>query len=143
MDTKGKETPATAGLNWRNKPRRRFTAQERVVMVRECEEPGVSVAQVAQRHRVNSNLLFKWKKKHERGLLPAPTAALVPVTVVKSKCRQAKRVTRVKRQPDFRGKATAAGSGAIELEVAGARIFLHGAVSETNLGAVLRVLGHK
>jgi transposase len=143
MDTKGKETPATAGLNWRNKPRRRFTAQERVAIVRECEEPGVSVAQVAQRHQVNSNLLFKWKKKHERGLLPAPRAALVPVTVAKSKRRPVKRAAHVRRHPDLRANATAGVVGAIELEIAGARIFLHGAVSEANLGAVLRALGRK
>jgi transposase len=145
MDTKGKETPAPVGLNWRNKPRRRFNAAERLALVLECSEPGVSVAEVAQRNRINSNLLFKWKKKHERGLLPAPaagSAALVPVTVIKSRRRPATRPARVRRQPDLRTKATAV-AGAIEVELAGARIVVHGAVSEANLAAVLRALARR
>jgi transposase len=136
MDTKAKETPAAAGLNWRNKSRKTYTPEQRLAMVRECEAPGVSVAEVAQRNRVNTNLLFKWKRQHQRGLLPAPKAAsgaLVPVTVVKEKKRRVKRTARA------RAKA-APSAGAIEVELAGARIFLHGAVSEVNLAIVLRAL---
>lgn len=138
MDTKGKEIPAAGGLNWRNKPRRRFSAAERLAMVLECETPGVSVAQVAQRNRVNSNLLFKWKKKHECGLLAAPsvTAALVPVRVVKKRGRPSKLAARTRAR-------AATPAGAIEIEMAGARIILHGTVSEANLGAVLRALARK
>jgi transposase len=132
MDTKVKETPAP--LNWRNKPRRTFTPAERLAMVRECEAPGVSVAEVAQRNRVNTNLLFKWKKRHERGLLPAPpSTSLVPVKVVKARRARVSRATRP------RARAMPA-TGAIQIELAGARIFLHGAVSETNLAIVLRAL---
>ena len=118
-DTKGKGTPASASLNWRNKPRRMFTPVQRLAMVRECRAPGVSVAEVAQRNRVNTNLLFNWKRLHERGELlpPAGSAALVPVTVVKP----AKRRTRTAAQG--RVKATPE-VGAIKVEIAGARIFL-------------------
>jgi len=139
MDTKAKETPAATGLNWRNKSRKTYTPEQRLAMVRECEAPGVSVAEVAQRNRVNTNLLFKWKRRHERGLLPAPKAAsgaLVPVTVIKEKKR------RVKRTPRPRARAVTT-PGAIEVELSGARIFLHGAVSETNLAIVLRALGRR
>ena len=58
-DTKDKETPASASLNWRNKPGRMFTPEQRLAMVRECQAPGVPIAEVAQRNRVNTNLLFK------------------------------------------------------------------------------------
>jgi transposase len=138
MDTKGKETPAAAELNWRNKSRRTYTAEQRQAMVRECEAPGVSVAEVAQRNRVNTNLLFKWKRRHERGRLGAPKAsgALVPVTVIKEKRR------RVKRGAPTRVKAVPA-AGAIEVELPGARIFLHGVVSEADLAIVLRALTRK
>jgi transposase len=137
MDTKVKETSAPSGLNWRNKPRRTFTPAERVAMVRECGAPGVSVSEVAQRNRVNANLLFKWKKRHERGLLPAPAStALVAVKVVKAGR------TRVRRAARPRVKATPA-TGAIQIELAGARIFLHGTVSETNLAIVLRALARR
>jgi transposase len=62
MDTKAKDGAAATGLNWRNKPRRTFSAEQRLAMVRECEAPGVSVAEVAQRNRINTNLLFKWRR---------------------------------------------------------------------------------
>src|SRR6267143_826242 len=60
MDIKAKDTAVPAGLNWRNKTRRRYTPQQRLAMVQECAEPGVSISEVAQRNRVNTNLLFKW-----------------------------------------------------------------------------------
>jgi transposase len=136
MDTKAKETPAAAGLNWRNKSRKTYTPEQRLAMVKECDAPGVAVAEVAQRNRVNTNLLFKWKRQHQRGLLPAPkvaSGALVPVTVVREKKRREERTAR----PQAKVVPTA---GAIEIELAGARIFLHGAVSEVNLAIVLRAL---
>ena len=107
-------------------------------MVRECDAPGVSVAEVAQRNRVNTNLLFKWRRLHLGGLLSAAktSTALVPVTVTRGKRRAARRAS------VRRAKAVAA-AGAIEIELAAARITLHGAVSETNLGAVLRALARK
>ena len=134
-DTRGKETPASASLNWCNEPRRLFTPEQRLATVRECQAPGVSVAHVAQRNRVNTNVLFKWKRLHERGELPLPAGseALVPVTVVKPGKRRTRTEAqgRVKPTPEV---------GAIEVEIAGARIFLHGTVSETNLAMVLRAL---
>jgi transposase len=138
MDIKSKETPAPAGLNWRNKSRRTYTPEQRLTMVRECDAPGASVAEVAQHNRINTNLLFKWKRQHERGLLPAPKAsgALVPVTVVKKTRRRAK--------PAGRSRAkTLPAAGAIEVELQGARIFLHGAVSEANLAIVLRAVARR
>jgi transposase len=139
MDTKIKETPAPVGLNWRNKSRRTYTPEQRLAMVRECDAAGVSVAEVAQRNRINTNLLFKWKRQHERGLLlpvAKTSSALVPVKVVKARRALARRTAR------SRTKATPA-TGAIQVELAGARIFLHGAVSEANLAIVLRALARR
>jgi len=65
MDIKAKDTAVPAGLNWRNKTRRRYTPQQRLSMVQECAEPGVSISEVAQRNRVNTNLLFKWCRLHK------------------------------------------------------------------------------
>ena len=62
MDVKSKESAAAPDLNWRNKPRRTFTPEQRLAIVRQTEAPGVSVAEVAQRNRVNTNLLFKCKR---------------------------------------------------------------------------------
>jgi transposase-like protein len=108
-------------------------------MVRECDAAGVSVAEVAQRNRINTNLLFKWKRRHERGLLlpvAKASSALVPVTVVRQKKRRVKRAARPCAKPT-------PATGAIQIELAGARIFLHGVVSETNLAIVLRALARR
>ena len=62
MDAKRKPTTEAPTLNWRNKARRRFSVEERQAMVQECLVPGVSVSEVALRHGVNANQLFKWRR---------------------------------------------------------------------------------
>ena len=47
--------------------------------------PGASVAKIALDHRLNANILFKWRRQHLRELAqsaPKPAAALLPVTVM-------------------------------------------------------------
>ena len=127
-------------LNWRNKPRRTFAPERRLELVRQTLVPGASVAEVAQRNGVNANLLFKWKRLHERGLLPAPkeSAALVAVTVTKTRGRRVK--AGKTRKPRRISEPT---RGTIEIEVPGARIYLHGAVSESDLASALRALARR
>src|SRR5882724_6180791 len=93
MDIKVKDTSVAAGLNWRNKARRRYTPEQRLAMVQECTEAGVSVSEIAQRNRVNTNLLFKWCRLHKGGQLVVPSTAvpLLPVTLVKAKPKRARR----------------------------------------------------
>ena len=46
--------------------------------------PGVSVSKLAQHHKVNANMLFRWRREYQDGLLGAVTneeANLIPVTV--------------------------------------------------------------
>jgi len=138
MDTKVKDTSGSPGLNWRNKSRRRYTPEQRLAMVQECAEPGVSVSEVAQRNRVNTNLLFKWCRLHKGGQLvvPSTSVALLPVTVVKPKPKRARRASGTH-------AASASSAGAIEIEVPGARIYLHGTVSEARLEAVLKALARR
>ena len=70
MDTNGArsvieestETPRT---------RRRWSVQEKLSIVQETLEPGVSVPVVARRHSVNANQLFIWRGQHRRGELVA------------------------------------------------------------------------
>jgi transposase len=138
MDTKVKDTSALASLNWRNKSRRRYTPEQRLAMVQECAALGVSVSEVAQRNRVNTNLLFKWCRLHKGGQLVVPSTSvpLLPVTVVKPKPKRARRASGTHAAP-------ASSAGAIEIEVPGARIYLHGTVSEARLEAVLKVLARR
>lgn len=68
-------------------PKRRYTDDEKLAMVRECECPGSSVSVVARRYDINSNLLFNWRNQVRRGVLgngraARPLPALVPVTIL-------------------------------------------------------------
>jgi transposase len=41
--------------------------------------PGISVAKLAQEHRINTNLLFKWRRHYRAGTAPAAPFQLLPV----------------------------------------------------------------
>ena len=64
--------------------RRRFwSAEEKRRMVAESFMPGASVSKVAQRHGVNANLLFTWRRQEARSAASGEAEALklLPVTV--------------------------------------------------------------
>ena len=53
-------------------------------IVEETLEPGTSVARVAQRHIVNANQVFHWRRLYRKGLLAEKNTgalSLLPVTV--------------------------------------------------------------
>ncbi|MDH6147271.1 transposase-like protein [Paraburkholderia sp. WSM4179] len=54
--------------------RRRWSAEEKLAMVRESFEPGKSVSMVARQHGVNPNQLFHWRKLYQDGSLSAVSA---------------------------------------------------------------------
>ncbi len=54
--------------------RRRWTAAEKVAIVNETYEPGVTVSLVARRHGVAPNQLFRWRKLAAQGALTATSA---------------------------------------------------------------------
>ena len=56
---------------------RRWSAEEKHSICRETRAPGVSVAQVARRHALNANLIFKWLK--DRRFAPADAVEVAPV----------------------------------------------------------------
>lgn len=51
--------------------RRRWTAAEKVAMVAETHEPGVTVSLVARRHGIAPNQLFQWRRLAAQGALTA------------------------------------------------------------------------
>ena len=51
--------------------RRRWTAAEKVAIVNETYEPGVTVSLVARRHGIAPNQLFHWRKLATQGALTA------------------------------------------------------------------------
>jgi transposase-like protein len=59
--------------------RRRHTAEFKAAVIRECLNPGVSIAAVALAHGLNANMLRKWVIDAEhKGMAPPPTAASEP-----------------------------------------------------------------
>jgi transposase len=77
------ETAMMDKLGRRSGPRRKYTIDEKRVMVAETRQPGASVPEVAQRHGVNANLLSAWRRLERPGLLVegGTSKALLPVKV--------------------------------------------------------------
>jgi transposase-like protein len=72
-------------------PRRGYSLDKKLQVVRETLAPGASVSVVAQRHTINTNVVFRWRKQYMRGELiksgmeegkPPLSPAFVPVGVV-------------------------------------------------------------
>jgi transposase len=94
-------------------------------------EPGVSVSQVAQRHGLNTNLLFTWRRQPGNAPTAAAPAAqaLLPVTVTST-------------EPQARPTPAQADAkqAYIEIEIGTVRMRIHGAVDVQTVGAVIRML---
>lgn len=54
--------------------RRRWSAEEKLAMVKESFEPGKTVSMVARQHGVNPNQLFHWRKLYQGGSLSVVSA---------------------------------------------------------------------
>jgi len=50
--------------------RRRYTLEFRLSVLKECEAPGSSIAEVARKHQLNANLVHKWRRDHQRSPTP-------------------------------------------------------------------------
>ena len=65
--------------------RRRHSPQFKQQVLAECGQPGVSVASVALRNRINQNLIYTWRRTGQRDAqnafvrLPTPLSALAGV----------------------------------------------------------------
>lgn len=62
--------------------RRRWSAQEKLEVVLETLERGVSVPVVARRHNLNANQLFSWRGQYRRGELTANAETGDPVKLL-------------------------------------------------------------
>jgi transposase len=64
-------------------PRRRYSLDFKRQILKETLEPGASVAGVALRHGMNTNVIFRWRKQFREGQIgkTLPAAGFVPVHV--------------------------------------------------------------
>lgn len=44
--------------------RRRRTPQEKIAIIQQTMEPGMTVSHVARLHSINANQIFKWRKQY-------------------------------------------------------------------------------
>lgn len=58
-------------------PRRRHGAKLKAQVLAECDEPGASVAAVAQSHGLNANLVHKWRRGQRQRQRPPARATAV------------------------------------------------------------------
>ncbi|OTP74126.1 putative transposition-related protein [Caballeronia sordidicola] len=95
-----------------------------------ASEPGVSVARLAMEHRLNTNLVFKWRRAlHASEYDPVD---LLPVKVDAA-------LTEVAPPASIPAPVTAP-SGAIEISVGNSRVRIDGVPDERTLMLVLRML---
>ena len=97
MDTHTVTAQAPVGMDTLGRrivPRRHRTVEEKLRIVQEALQAGASNAEVARRHGLNANLLFNWRRQHERGLLATRTRRvsgrrLVPIKLLEAKSSSA------------------------------------------------------
>ena len=118
--------------------RRRFTEDFRRGLVQMTLVPGASVAKIALEHRLNTNLLFKWRRLYLRELaVPRGDAPkLLPVSVEQVSDAPESSLP----QPRAAARTRSASAGCIEIELPGGRVRLRGAVDTELLRSVLQML---
>lgn len=63
-------------------PKRRFYSPElKLQVIGACAQPGASIAGVALKHGINTNIVHRWLREHSQGTLTAQPRAFVPVTL--------------------------------------------------------------
>jgi len=77
--------------------RRRWSAAEKLALVRETYEPGMTVSLVARKHGVNPNQVFHWRKLERIGALTAVEAGetVVPAAELEAARRQIRELQRL------------------------------------------------
>ena len=58
--------------------RRRYGAQFKAKVLAQCDEPGMSVAQVAMSHGINDNVVHRWRQLARQQLAATPGAQQSP-----------------------------------------------------------------
>jgi transposase len=126
--------------------RRQYDAAFKRHLVELSLAPGASVAKIALDHRLNANILFKWRRQHLGELarsMPKP-AALLPVTVLEAQGTAVQVCVPKQNAPSPRRRAsTTQAGGMMEIELPLARIRLTGVVDAAMLRVVIDALSQR
>lgn len=119
----------SAGAKRERKSRRRFGAKFKREVVAKTLLAGASVAAIALEHRLNANLLFKWRRDHMRQLAhDAAASKMLPVVI---------------EQPVLASPSQRVTPSIIEVELPAGRIRLKGAVDMESLRTVIELLSRR
>ncbi|HFL5056750.1 TPA: IS3 family transposase [Escherichia coli] len=77
--------------------RKRKTPQEKIAIIQQTMEPGMTVSHVARLHGIQPSLLFKWKKQYQEGSLTAVAAGedVVPASELAAAIKQINQLQRL------------------------------------------------
>ena len=133
MRTNPKADGTDAAVSSAPAKRRQRSKLERRQIVEETLVPGASVAVLARAHGVNANQVFHWRKLYREGLLDVQPSAtqFLPATIIESS--QVKH-SLTETKPDC-GYA-----GAIDIEIASARVRITGSADPGCIRAVIEQL---
>jgi transposase len=63
-------------------PKRRFYSPElKLQVVAACAQPGASIAGLALQHGINANIVHRWLREHNQGILIRRQQTFLPVTL--------------------------------------------------------------
>ena len=138
--------------------RRLYKEWFKAQVAQECLAPGALVSVVAQRHNINTNVLFRWRREFRLGLLrPARTENFVSAGVIgpdgkiqapepalpsgdRAAAPKAKKRSAVKAGPKDAPAAQRARHGVVELYLSGRiKIRIRGDVNKDTLGSILAI----
>jgi transposase len=108
--------------------------------------PGASVSKIALDHRLNANILFRWRRYHLRELARAsakPAAVLLPVTVEAQGTPVQVGVAAHSPPAPGRRRPVAQAGGVIEIDLPLGRVRLSGVVDLAAVRVVIDALAHE
>ncbi len=114
--------------------RQRHSITEKIAIVKESFQPNVSIAAVALEHRINANLLHKWRWEYRNGKFDryGNITSLIPV--------QLSAQTLPEPLSDVPALSTAE-PGYVEILIGESRVWVHGNVQSKALREIFAALG--
>ena len=141
------ETPRRPSSARNTSKRRSYDAAFKRHLVELSLVAGASVAKIALDHRLNANILFKWRRSHLRTLARSATklaAGLLPVTLAEPPAAADEATVQILRSSSQRRlRVTPAAGGVIEIDLPLGRVRLTGAVDVAALRVVIEALSSR
>jgi len=106
--------------------------------------PRASVARIALDHRLNANILFRWRREHLRALAQAvamPAPAMLPVALIESQAQPSTPPT-VSLMSERQSRAASLSASSLEIALPLGRVTLKGGIDGEVLRLVVALLSH-